>query len=676
MNRKLFVSLLGIMLFFSAATTEARMTKEAHALYQEACSYEYKGDYVNAIAIIQKALNINGDDAMLYTKIAGLYADAGNYEEALGAYKKAVKLRPNDAFIYISIGNILQTMGDYENAYNSFMQAQQIYPEYKYNYLNLANIEYFRKNYKSAIDNYTIFLNAYPEHLEASENLANVYYASGQPDKACDIYSVLYKKYPSAFKDYAHYGMALFDTKQYQAASEMLSKALEDNKDDEAIMAKLALSYQYLGDNDKAFGFYAKTFALNPELTALRFDYANLLGNMGKYPEAIEEYKIYLKAFPNDANAYKNLGLVYKRQSDIDLALFNIEKAYTLDPSDNDTKKELALCYHQKQDYINALKFYNMALMADPDNYELLANKALTLHAMNNYVAAIELYKQLLDKKPNDRLKTNLASATIAYAYDLYDKKDYGQAILYFEDAIELNPKEASAYFGYAQANEKMGCTDTALENYRKAVSLAPANLEYNTALSMFVTNHQMAAAKAAAQNVSETVTGATKSEKIELSTTEMTMAYENLVKNGDDAYKKQQYNEALDYYTKAVIYAPQDKITMLKIANIYKLTGNNTKALSFYDRLLSIDKNNADAYFNKGLVLANQKNYDDAIKCFERVIQLSPDYPYAYYSLGMSYEQKGDFEKALEYYYLYSGVEQDDKMLSAVKQKIKSLEK
>ena len=85
------------------------------------------------------------------------------------------------------------------------------------------------------------------------------------------------------------------------------------------------------------------------------------------------------------------------------------------------------------------------------------------------------------------------------------------------------------------------------------------------------------------------------------------------------------------------------------------------------------MDKNNSDAYFNKGLVLASQKNYDDAIKCFERVIQLSPDYPYAYYSLGMAYEQKGDTSKALEYYYLYSGVEQDEKMQNTVKQKIKS---
>lgn len=676
MNNKLCISILGIVLFLSSVQVDAKMTKEAHMLYQEACSYEYKGDYATAISIIQKALNVNGDDAMLYTKIAGLFADAGNYEEALGAYKKALRIRPNDAFIYISIGNILQTMGDYENAYNSYMQAQQIYPEYKYNYLNLANIQYIRKKYKEAIEYYTIFLNAYPEHLDASENLANVYYASGQPDKACDIFAMLYKKYPSAFKDFTHYGLALYDTKQYKAATEILTRALEDNKDDEVVLAKLALSYQFLGNNDKSLEYYTKVFTLNPELTALRFDYANLLGNMGKNAEAIEEYKTYIKAFPNDANAYKNLGLVYKRQGDNDLALFNIEKAYTLDSSDNDIKKELALCYHQKQDYINALKFYNMVLVNEPDNYELLANKALTLHAMNNYVAAIDLYKQLIEKKPNDRLKSNLASAVITYAYDLYDKKDYGQAILYFEDAIELNPKEASAYFGYAQANDKMGCFETALENYRKAVSLSPGNLEYNTALSMFLTNHKMEEVKKAAENgVTNVVTPEVKPEKVELTSTEMTLAYENLLKNGDEAYKKQQYNEALDYYTKAVVYAPQDKITMLKIANIYKLTGNNTKALSFYDKLLSMDKNNPDAYFNKGLVLANQKNYDDAIKCFERVIQLTPDYPYAYYSLGMSYEQKGDSAKALEYYYLYSGLEKDETMLNSVKQKIKDLE-
>ena len=112
-----------------------------------------------------------------------------------------------------------------------------------------------------------------------------------------------------------------------------------------------------------------------------------------------------------------------------------------------------------------------------------------------------------------------------------------------------------------------------------------------------------------------------------------------------------------------------------MKIANIYKLQGYNDKALSFYNKILNLDSDSVEAYFNKGLVLANQKKYDECIKCFEKVISLSPEYPYAYYSLAMAYEQKDMTDKALEYYYLYSGIEKDERMLNIVNQKIKLLE-
>ena len=572
-TKKIYVSLLILCALISAQNNvEAKMTKEAHNLYQQACAYEYKSDYNTAIKIIQQAIEMNGDDAMLYTKIAGLYSDTGNYEEALSAYKKAVKLRPNDAFIYISMGSILQTIGDYENAYNAFKQAQAIYPEYKYNYLNLANIEYFRKNYPSAIENYNIFLNAYPDHMEASENLANVYSITNEHTKACDIYSALYKKYPSAFTEYEKYGMALFETKQYQAASGMLEKALNGNEDSALINAKLALTYQNMGENEKALEKFVRTFEINPELTALKFDYANLLGNMDRNLDAIEQYKEYLKAFPEDADAYRNLGLVYKKIDNTDLALFNFEKSYSKDSSNIETKKELAYCYHKKQDYTNALKYYDFALKSEPDNPELIANKALTLHAMGNYVSAIELYKELLEKQSNERIERNLAAASIAYGYELYDKQDYGQAILYFEDAIDLNDKEASAHFGYARANAKMGCTDIAIASYEKAVMLAPGNLDYATELSDYRKEHK---------DTTEHVAAVPK-EEVPIITpvvTESVNDVKTLIKKGDEAYKQNKLDEAIDFYTKAVIFNPSDKVVMQKIANIYKIQGNNTKA-------------------------------------------------------------------------------------------------
>ena len=213
-------------------------------------------------------------------------------------------------------------------------------------------------------------------------------------------------------------------------------------------------------------------------------------------------------------------------------------------------------------------------------------------------------------------------------------------------------------------------------------MSLAPGNTDYARELNNFREEYKDVIKKSVASSTQTDnnlnfITPNTELKKMPQTPAinEQATTYDALIKKGDDAYRQQKYDEAIDYYTKAVVFIPADKVTMLKIANIYKLMGNNTKALGFYDKIIALDPNNTDAHFNKGLVYANQKNYNDSIKCFEKVIELSPNYPYAYYSLGMAYEQKNMLEKALEYYYLYSGIETNEKMLGVVNQKIKQLE-
>ena len=96
------------------------MLPEANSLYQQACSAEYKEDYTTAVEKLQQALNISGNDAMIYTKLAGVYSEMGEYDKALETYSKVIELRPNDGYVYLSVGNIYETQGKYLEALQAY----------------------------------------------------------------------------------------------------------------------------------------------------------------------------------------------------------------------------------------------------------------------------------------------------------------------------------------------------------------------------------------------------------------------------------------------------------------------------------------------------------------------------------------------------------------------------
>ena len=89
----------------------AQMSPEASALYQEACSAEHQQDLKGAIEKLEQAVKLPGADAMVYTKLAGLYAEIDDSQKALETYKKVIELNPDDAFVYISIGSIYENQG-------------------------------------------------------------------------------------------------------------------------------------------------------------------------------------------------------------------------------------------------------------------------------------------------------------------------------------------------------------------------------------------------------------------------------------------------------------------------------------------------------------------------------------------------------------------------------------
>ena len=669
--KKILISAL-LSVILSGAQVQA-MTPQANSLYQQACSAEYKEDYKTAVEKLTEALSISPNDVMIYTKLAGVYSEMGEYDKALDAYNKVAELKPDDGYIYISMGNIYENQGKYKEALSAYNRVMVMCPEYLYNYLNIANVQYQLSDYKSAIENYNKFLSTYSQHREARENLASSYLSDGNYQSAVNEYANIYTKNPSAFKDYSKYGLALFETKNYEKAAEFLEKAVDADPDNFSAHINLALSYQELGKNNLALSQYDAVFRQQPSLHSLRFDYGNLLAEMNKDEAAIENYKIYIENFPQDVRAYQNIAIVYKRILKIDDAIANYEKALKLqkDKRDIELVKDLAECYHLNKDYSTAVKYYDEVLASEPDNYDVKYNKAVILHSTNKYVDAIDLYNELLKAKENDAVEGNLVSAYIALGDEYLKSYNYSLATEMFEKAIERGTSDSYAYFGLAQAYRACELNDKATEYFEKAIAMSPDRIEYSKEFAEFISDTNKSEVK-----ISDNSTGIQEVFLTMNSAEDDEKANKDLISAGDENYKNKNYDVSIKNYHDALKINPSDEVTLLKLGNIYKIKNDSKNAINFYKKSIVVNPNYSDGWFNLGLVYAGNKDNNKAKECFHRVISLNPNYGYAYYALGLAYEQDGNEKEALNNYKIFLTHNKDEATAKSIQEKIKQLEK
>lgn len=657
------------------------MTPEANSLYQQACSAEYKEDYATAVQKLTEALNISANDVMIYTKLAGVYSEMGEYEKALATYTKVLELKPTDGYVYLSIGSIYENQGKYTDALKAYNKVLEMCPEYLYNYLNIANVQYQLRDYKSAIENYNKFLATYSQHREARENLAASYVNSGNYSAAVNEYESLYSKNPAGFKDFANYGLALYQVKNYEKSAQFLEKAVETDTDNISARISLAMSYQELNKDDLALAQYDVIFRQQPALHFLRLDYGNLLADMGQDEAAIENYKIFIANYPQDARAYKNIGIVYKRLNQLDETIANYEKALELqkDKKDIELEEDLAECYHLKKDYPNALKYYDAVLAVKKDDYNLRYNKALVLHAMKDYTGSIAIYETLLKEKNTDAaVKNNLAAAFVAQGDEYLTDHNYSLATTAFEKAIENGTKDSYAYYGLAKSYRECGLNDKAAEYYEKAISMAPEKTQYSNEFAEFIS----ATNRPSDIKISSEAADTTEIKEVTLSMDsakeeEVNQEKQNkdLIQSGDENYKNKNYDQAIKDYQDALKIKPSDEVTLLKIGNIYKLKDDNKNAINFYKKAIVVNPNYSDGWFNLGLGYANDNNNNKAKECFHRVITLDPNYGYAYYALGIAYEQDGNKKEAVNNYKIFLTRNKDAALAKTIQEKIKTLE-
>ncbi len=82
-----------------------------------------------------------------------------------------------------------------------------------------------------------------------------------------------------------------------------------------------------------------------------------------------------------------------------------------------------------------------------------------------------------------------------------------------------------------------------------------------------------------------------------------------------------------------------------------YGLAQKYDQAVADFNKALSIDPDNAEAYNNKGLYLTEKGVIDSAIVCFDKAISLKKGFYQAFYNKGNAYAKAGNFTEAIKQY-------------------------
>lgn len=81
---------------------------------------------------------------------------------------------------------------------------------------------------------------------------------------------------------------------------------------------------------------------------------------------------------------------------------------------------------------------------------------------------------------------------------------------------------------------------------------------------------------------------------------------------------------------------------------NLYH-KGKYELALKSFEKVIELDPDNAQTWFNKGVTLGELGRHDDAFKAYEKAIKLNPDNAWAWFNRACAYSLKGDKRNALQ---------------------------
>ncbi len=600
-------------------------------------------------------------------------------------------------------------------------------------------------NYEAAVNELNQALAKYPHVIEIKNNLSDAYYKRGIDFSSAGDYkraandiraSIFYLKYyqePTAIDLQkvtisenilrtliVDQNLSTSPACRFNEAKKLRSQGffpqavvefVEASKDQSTralALENIADLFVAMGDERQAIPYYEDALAVNPLNTDMHLKLAEILEKFDITDKAIEEYNLAftdenaeeilpalerlanlnVSKYPDKAVSYLNLGAVYQRKGDFDLAMANYQKAQSLDRSNQIIKINIGSLYQSQGNCQKAIELFNEVILANPKDKLAYMYKAKAYNQLKSYPEAVKNYQEVLKIDSKDAAAksemidsvNNMPDAQAfvyfdklilqfpndeeilkAYGDVLLKKKYFAKAVLQYQKVIAKDSSDIGAYISLAQSYQELYEFDNAIKTIDNGIFKNPDDKKLPAYRAEILENKDDMLVKKAFEFYSKK--DYVKAIETYLSIkdpgkdvfTYIGACYQNLGK----------YKEAAENYSKAMTLDPADVNVLCYLGNINCLQNEFQKAKTCYNQALLLEPDNADA--KKGLTLVNKAynewllnqginqykamDYKKALKTLSQLLTGDTQNAHGYYYRALSYDSLNDYRKAIEDY-------------------------
>jgi len=526
----------------------------------------------------------------------------GDNSGAEAVLRRALRARPDSAETLYLMAQVCANQSRPLDALDLLVRARKLAPRNVDILFLMAQVSMSQDYFEDAIPLLEAGVEMAPRRPDLIASLGESYFMAGKVEKAIDEFNMLIEVEGSA-RSHAFLGLTYRNMGRFDEAEQQFDAGLKIDPKNSLCLFNLGYIGERQGDAARAESYFQQSLASNPDFADALLELANLRIAARKLQEAESLLRHFVRVSQNPATGYYKLAMVERSLHDTAAADRDLNVFKTLSRSASagplpyqhlfdylDNRAQLPSAERSQLDF-DQLTSEVKQHPDQPEDLYLLAEaylKSGKVDEAKNTIAA-------LDKISAGDFRTLTGTGVLLARYNLYDS-----AIEHFQAALKANPDSDEVKFDLANALFRARRYAEALD---AAGNISAAGQKDDAYLAL------------------------------------LGDIYAHV---GDAAH-------ASEIYRSAISRNPDNDQDYLSLALIQLRSGDLPGAKKTLQSGQSRIPGSGKVFWGLGLVSALEGNNAEAAEQLERAVDLLPEWPGGYSTLGVFYFQSGQIDKARE---------------------------